>query len=197
MYWAYPDGWTHSIKRVIKLTKKERYLPIGSVKLCIGKKPMLMITCFVNLYCYMWSLSNRSWLSRSKRKQLSPGPWFNIKMSNYQYRKFYYGDKTILRPSHLNNGISYTGKMTSLYWIGTQIPITSHRWPSYSEEIRRSYDRRISTMGFPILVRWHLHIESGTRFLLHRIDGRVIVRRLQGAALREDFIQHTTVECGD
>ena len=28
-------------------------------------------------------------------------------------------------------------------------------------EIRRSYDHLISTMGFPILVRWHLHIESG------------------------------------
>ena len=28
-------------------------------------------------------------------------------------------------------------------------------------EIRRSYDRLISTMGFPILVRWDLYIESG------------------------------------
>ena len=28
-------------------------------------------------------------------------------------------------------------------------------------EIRRSYDRLISTMGFPILVRWHIYIESG------------------------------------
>ena len=27
-------------------------------------------------------------------------------------------------------------------------------------EIKWSYDRLISTMGFPILVRWHLHIES-------------------------------------
>ena len=27
--------------------------------------------------------------------------------------------------------------------------------------MRRSYDRLISTMGFPILVRWHLYIESG------------------------------------
>ena len=27
-------------------------------------------------------------------------------------------------------------------------------------EIRRSSDRLISTMGFPILVRWNLHIES-------------------------------------
>ena len=30
-------------------------------------------------------------------------------------------------------------------------------------EIRRSYDRLISTMGFPILVRKHLYIESGPR----------------------------------
>ena len=28
-------------------------------------------------------------------------------------------------------------------------------------EMRRSYDRLISTIGFPILVRWHLYIESG------------------------------------
>ena len=46
-----------------------------------------------------------------------PGPWFNIKMSSYQYRKSHCGDKTILRPSYIHNGISYAGKMTSLYWI--------------------------------------------------------------------------------
>ena len=28
-------------------------------------------------------------------------------------------------------------------------------------EIRRSHDRLMSTMGFPIPVRWHLYIESG------------------------------------
>ena len=33
----------------------------------------------------------------------------------YQYRKSHCGDKTILRPSYLNNGISYTNKTTSLY----------------------------------------------------------------------------------
>ena len=49
--------------------------------------------------------------------QQSPRPWFNIKMSSYQYRKSHYGDKTILRRSYLYNGISYTGKTTSLYWI--------------------------------------------------------------------------------
>ena len=51
-----------------------------------------------------------------------PGPWFNIKMS-YQYRKYHCGDKTVIRSSYLHNGISYTGKMTSLYWIGAQYTI--------------------------------------------------------------------------
>ena len=45
------------------------------------------------------------------------GPRFNMKMTSYQYRKSHCGDKTILRPSYLHNGISHTGKMTSLYWI--------------------------------------------------------------------------------
>ena len=52
----------------------------------------------------------------------TPGHRFNIKMLSYQYRKSHCGDKTILRPSHLHNGISYTGK-TSLYWIGAQVVI--------------------------------------------------------------------------
>ena len=46
-----------------------------------------------------------------------PGPRFNIKMSSYQYRKSHCGDKTVVRSSYLHNGISYTGKMSSLYWI--------------------------------------------------------------------------------
>ena len=47
----------------------------------------------------------------------SSGPRFNIKMSSYQYRKSHCGDKTVVRSSYLHNGTSYTGKMTSLYWI--------------------------------------------------------------------------------
>ena len=47
------------------------------------------------------------------------GGRFNNKISSYQYRKSHCGDKTILRPSYLHNGISYTDKMTSLYWIRT------------------------------------------------------------------------------
>ena len=54
---------------------------------------------------------------------MSPGPWFNIKMTSYQYRKSHCEDKTILRPSYLHNGIFYTGKTTSLYWIRAQFAI--------------------------------------------------------------------------
>ena len=49
-------------------------------------------------------------------------------MSSYQYRKSHCGDKTILRPSYLHNGISYTGKMTSLYWIGAQENMAENKW---------------------------------------------------------------------
>ena len=45
-------------------------------------------------------------------------------MTSYQYRKSHCGDKTILRPSYLHNEISYTGKMTSSYWIGALIVTT-------------------------------------------------------------------------
>ena len=47
-----------------------------------------------------------------------PGGWINIKMPSYQYTKSHCGDKTILRPSYLHDGISYTVKMASLFWIG-------------------------------------------------------------------------------
>ena len=57
---------------------------------------------------------------KSHVKFSTTGPRFNIKMTSYQYRKSHCGNKTILRASYLNNGICYTGKMTSLYWIGAQ-----------------------------------------------------------------------------
>ena len=42
-------------------------------------------------------------------------------MSSYQYRNSHCGDKTVVRSSYLCNGISYTGKTASLYWIGAQL----------------------------------------------------------------------------
>ena len=52
---------------------------------------------------------------------LGSGAWFNINMLSYQYRKSHCGDKTVVRSSYLHNGISYTGKITSLYGIRAQV----------------------------------------------------------------------------
>ena len=45
------------------------------------------------------------------------GPRLNIKMSSYQYNESHCGDKMVVRLSYINNGLSYTGKMSSFYWI--------------------------------------------------------------------------------
>ena len=53
------------------------------------------------------------------------GGRINIKISSYQYRKSYCGDKTILRPSYLHNGISFTDNMTYFNWIRALNPTPS------------------------------------------------------------------------
>ena len=68
---------------------------------------------------------------------MTTGSWFNIKMSAHQYRKSHCGDKTVVRSSYLHNGISYIGKMTSLYWIRSLVvfrgssTIILSLWSSY------------------------------------------------------------------
>ena len=71
---------------------------------------LLEVLIFIMLRHQYW-MNTLPWL-------LIPWGWFNIKMPSYQYRKSHCGDKTVVRSSYLHNGISYTGKMTSLYWIG-------------------------------------------------------------------------------
>ena len=62
-----------------------------------------------------WPRSGKKPLSEpimfSKHIDASSEGWFNTNMPSYQYMKSHCRDKTILRPSYLHNGISYTGKM--------------------------------------------------------------------------------------
>ena len=74
-----------------------------------------IISKYISLFVSLEMLQKQRCFREGKKKS---GPWFNIKMSSYQHRKSNCGDKTILRPSYLHNGISYTGKKTSFYWIG-------------------------------------------------------------------------------
>ena len=62
----------------------------------------------LDIWCPFLSISTRGY---------HQGPWINIKILSYQYRKSHCGDKTVVRSSYLHNGISYTGKMSSLYWF--------------------------------------------------------------------------------
>ena len=78
-------------------------------------------------------ISNYLWYSIHNANEIKSGPWFNIKMSSYQYMKSRFGYKTVVRPSYLHHGIPYTGKMSSLYWIywiGDQGPISLTIFPS-------------------------------------------------------------------
>ena len=59
-------------------------------------------------------------IDRQMQATAISGGLVNIKMSSYQYRKSYSGDETIIGPSYLHNGNSFTGKTTSLYWIKAQ-----------------------------------------------------------------------------
>ena len=61
-------------------------------------------------------------------------------MSSYQYRKSHCGDKTILWPSYLHNGISYTSKMTSLYWIRALVATFSHVGGSFYRHHSRAFE---------------------------------------------------------
>ena len=78
-----------------------------------------------------WNAGSISGLAFSRAREA--GPWFNIKMPSYQYRKSHCGDKTVVRPSYLHNMISNTGK-NSLYWIGAQCPMKS---PAKTEKTKK------------------------------------------------------------
>ena len=58
-------------------------------------------------------------------------------MASYQLRKSHCGDKTVVRSTYLHNGISYTDKLVSLYWIGALVickyfsELSHHRYRSF------------------------------------------------------------------
>ena len=73
-------------------------------------------TAMVPFCIIAWSLGYMPQLSKHGSSWW-PGPWFNVKMPSYQYKKSHCGDKTVVRSSYLHNGISYTGKMRCHIYI--------------------------------------------------------------------------------
>ena len=89
------------------------------------------------------------------------GPRFNIKMSSYQYRKSHCGDKTVVRSSYLHDGISYTSKMTSLYWIGVQ-PTTTMACGFFLFGIRWYGLYRITSLALGHTATWTFFFSVST-----------------------------------
>ena len=141
--WVFKCAKSHSttLKHVDGIQPKEPYPPClrkADRALLAGYPRCLLWICELHweVCCSFWqgsaikSLWNsasvqQGWMVSCARLRytqdyLTPGPWFNINMSAYQYKKSYCGDKTVVRSSYLHKGISYAGKMYSLYWIGSR-----------------------------------------------------------------------------
>ena len=90
-------------------------------------------------------------------------------MPSCQYRKSHCGDKTILRPSYLHNGISYTGKLTSFIlnrgpgdWINIKMS-------SYQYRKSHVQDKMVSTTVLSLT--WESPYLGKTVFILNRGPG--------------------------
>ena len=91
-------------------------------------------------------------------------------MSPYWYRKSHCGDQTILQPSYLHNGISYAGKMTSLYWIRALLIL------HYLQESCCEYMVKLNTYSNYIVGFWnHCGDNCMTINPLRRLDDHRIV----------------------
>ena len=162
-----------------------------------------MIYCRINFWSWSWNFNStwakplmklgHGWMIASSGKQWmwllihvlivddlysllvieTPGPWFNIKMSSYQLWKYHCGDKTVVRSSYLHNGISYTGKMWSLYWTSPLDVVVTHA----CKLILSSH----SCITCPALTLCMLHCFEKCR----NIDGLVQERRSSSALAME------------
>ena len=115
---------------------------------------------------------------------LIPGPWFNIKMSSYQYRKSHCGDKTVVRSSYLHNGNSYTGKMTSLYWISPLL--LAHK---SSTRISRKYS--LTTSGEEVSACLSLRAQLKSVFATESLDV-IDYSYINNISLVEQFVMKRT-----
>ena len=71
----------------------------------------------------LWWQRNVGYISLKWRDHQGdcPGPLFAKKTPSYQYRDSHYKPETVVRPSQVYNGDSYTRKTASSYWIEAQV----------------------------------------------------------------------------
>ena len=101
---------------------------------------------------------------------MCPWPRFNIKMTSYQYRKSHWGEKTILRPSYLHNGISYTGKTISLYWIGVHKLVMHSSYQAYDLKQQKLMHCIKNNIYFCIYTKYLHHIHTHLMYNPYQIS---------------------------
>ena len=90
-------------------------------------------------------------------------------MPSYQYRKSHCRDKTVVRSSYLHNGNSYTGKMTSLYWIRAQYISLSVGWAVGIREDLEDFELLIlPSNGVLMLIFWMKLLCFRDLFKIHK-----------------------------
>ena len=131
--WCYNVSVQQYSRNQVSMIAADGFVPVWSQRICnihngmciykgllviSGASQYYGVICnliplvFIFFICESWSYDYVTFpISMESR------PWFNIKMSSCRYRKSHCGDKMVVRSSYLHNGISYTGKITSLYWI--------------------------------------------------------------------------------
>ena len=70
------------------------------------------------------------------------------KTTSYQYKKSYCRDKIIIRSYYLNNGMSYTGKMASLYWTNLLDHNSINKMPSYHHRNSHYKNKAVSWSSY-------------------------------------------------
>ena len=73
----------------------------------------------------------------------------------FRYADFHYKDNTVVRSSFLNNGNSYAGKTTSLYWDGTMGYV-------YTLQIDCCNTRQMTALTLTCLLNIHALLQFGT-----------------------------------
>ena len=103
-------------------------------------------------------------------------------MSSYQYRKSHCGDKTVVRSSYLHNGISYAGKMVSLYWIGALVVISfkTQLEPSHISHFSfHMFSTWLNRLGFPVMFFQETGSISNFKGIMFGLIGSHHINRFQ------------------
>ena len=124
-------------KHIFRYVWLRNYFSIKRIFHILGYHTLRHVISFARHYV-TWTYSNSN--------ALQTGGLFNIKTSSYRYRESHCADKTILRPSYLHSGISYTSKMTSLYWFRALTPFIIDSGSGSSVEYTGVFSRSESLM---------------------------------------------------